>query len=166
MKCQKCKTNEATYHTSITINGQTTEEHLCAECAIATGKMPHFKTIDVGEFFDSYVDNYKKAKSIPKAIICPGCGMLSTDFLSTGFVGCSMCYKAFENLLQPIIKNVQGRTKHIGKLADKQFNLNSSNSKQEEIDRLNSLLKRAVAEERYEDAVEYKRKIKEINDKN
>ena len=161
MKCQNCRLNEATYHSSVTVNGSTTEEHLCAQCASDAGKMPQFKAISVGEFFDSYVDSYKKNTVAPKAIICSGCGTLSTDFLSTGYVGCSMCYKSFESILPPIIKNIQGKAKHIGKLSDKVYSPKTS-SVIEEIERLNGLLKRAVMEERYEDAANLKRKIKEL----
>lgn len=33
MLCDKCKTNEATFHRSVNINGRGYETHLCAECA-------------------------------------------------------------------------------------------------------------------------------------
>ena len=63
--------------------------------------------------------------------------------------------------MNPIIKNIQGKAKHIGKLSDKVYSPKTS-SVIEEIERLNGLLKRAVMEERYEDAANLKRKIKEL----
>lgn len=37
MKCEKCKEKEATFYYSCSINGQTTEKHLCADCAREEG---------------------------------------------------------------------------------------------------------------------------------
>lgn len=37
MKCNKCGNNNATFHYRANINGQTSETHLCAECAQQTG---------------------------------------------------------------------------------------------------------------------------------
>jgi len=37
MKCNKCGNNNATFHYKANINGQTTETHLCAECAQKAG---------------------------------------------------------------------------------------------------------------------------------
>ena len=33
MLCDKCKKNEANYYRKTIINGVTTEQHLCSECA-------------------------------------------------------------------------------------------------------------------------------------
>ena len=33
MLCDKCKKNSATYFSTVNINGNVTETHLCAECA-------------------------------------------------------------------------------------------------------------------------------------
>jgi len=37
MKCEKCNNNEATFYYKSTINGKTTERHLCADCAREEG---------------------------------------------------------------------------------------------------------------------------------
>ena len=37
MKCQKCGNNNATFHYKANINGQTTEQHLCPQCAEKAG---------------------------------------------------------------------------------------------------------------------------------
>ena len=37
MKCEICKKNEAQFYYKESINGKTTEKHLCAECAHKEG---------------------------------------------------------------------------------------------------------------------------------
>ena len=37
MKCEKCKDKEATFYYSCSLNGEKTEQHLCADCARAEG---------------------------------------------------------------------------------------------------------------------------------
>lgn len=37
MKCEKCNNNEANFYYKSTINGKTTERHLCTECAREEG---------------------------------------------------------------------------------------------------------------------------------
>lgn len=48
MLCDKCKKNQATYHRKTTINGVTTEEHLCTKCAMESNP----RAFDFGGFDD------------------------------------------------------------------------------------------------------------------
>jgi protein arginine kinase activator len=38
--------------------------------------------------------------------ICPNCGYEFAEFLETGFLGCSKCYEAFGNELEPYIEEI------------------------------------------------------------
>ena len=60
MKCEKCGKNEANYYYKETINGKTSEKHLCTDCAGEEGLLSAFdwqpeKVFDdfFGDFFDS-----------------------------------------------------------------------------------------------------------------
>ncbi len=55
MKCDKCKQNEANFYYRETINGRTTERHLCADCAQEEGLTAAFDWRGgglFGELFD------------------------------------------------------------------------------------------------------------------
>ncbi len=56
MKCQKCGNNNATFHYRANINGQKTEQHLCAECAEKAGYTE--ERIFGADMFDSMFSNF------------------------------------------------------------------------------------------------------------
>lgn len=68
MLCDKCKVREATYHSTVNINGNVTETHLCSECAISENKINNifnagnfFATpFSTGEFFESSQKLFEK----------------------------------------------------------------------------------------------------------
>ena len=118
MKCQNCKQNNATYHKVEVVNGVASEVHLCSECAINLTNP--FKTFSIGEFFaDSFFPS-EKADYKPITKKCPVCKTKLSEFLKTGNVGCSNCYKVFSEELKPIIESTQGaNVSHTGKTYDK-----------------------------------------------
>ncbi len=120
MKCQNCGAN-ATYHKTEIINGVKKETHLCSDCAMEL--INPFKTLTLGEFFaDSFFQNEKQDyKPITKK--CNVCKTKLSEFLKTGNVGCSNCYKVFSEELKPIIESTQGANAvHQGKVYNKGAN--------------------------------------------
>ncbi|MBR3561652.1 MAG: UvrB/UvrC motif-containing protein [Oscillospiraceae bacterium] len=57
MRCEHCGRNEATFHYQRTVNGQTTEAHLCPECAAELG-------YDVGGFESVFDDGFGSVFSL------------------------------------------------------------------------------------------------------
>jgi protein arginine kinase activator len=47
--------------------------------------------------------------------ICSTCGTHLSHFIKTGMLGCPDCYKFFEKEVLSALKNIQGRTFHVGK---------------------------------------------------
>ena len=47
--------------------------------------------------------------------ICPTCGKRLSSFMKTAMLGCPDCYTAFESQIISALKNVQGKTFHVGK---------------------------------------------------
>ncbi len=47
--------------------------------------------------------------------VCKVCGRRLSEFYKTSMLGCENCYKAFEPEIISALKNVQGRTFHVGK---------------------------------------------------
>lgn len=161
MLCEKCKKKEATYHSTVNINGHITATHLCSDCAISENKMSNL--FNVGNFFatplmDFWEEDSGEKQPTGKTARCPKCHKTFDDFLQTGLLGCAHCYQTFKSELAPVIKNMQPDTVHKGK------NLQPVEFSEGEnvIKNLEFKLKQAVAAENYELASELKKKINEL----
>ena len=56
MKCEKCNEKEANFFYTVTINGQTTQRHLCSECAAEEGLDKAFGSFCRESFFGDFFD--------------------------------------------------------------------------------------------------------------
>lgn len=66
---------------------------------------------------------------------CKRCGSMLADVLRTGVVGCSDCYKIFENEIRSYILQKQGTINHMGKISSKHFSKIKIKEKIEELER-------------------------------
>ena len=157
MLCDKCG-KPATYHRVRVVNGFRTEEHLCSDClSIERGTMP-FEVASVGEFF--FFSSSLGRKRRKTVYICPNCGYTSQQFLETGKLGCSECYKAMKSIVDPVISRMIGDPDDdIGKISLRKGDKSDSLPKASELDSLKEQLKFAVDQERYEDAAKLKKQI-------
>ncbi|MGN0522517.1 MAG: UvrB/UvrC motif-containing protein [Eubacterium sp.] len=168
MLCQHCNKNEATTHIKKNINGQREELHLCSDCAAELGVMDEFKMPSMSEFFgDSFLGNFLGAgvaamNSLAGVDRCSTCGSSFNDIVKSGHIGCSDCYDKFADKLEPSIRKIHGKTKHVGKYIS--YSEDKDEKKQEisELDSLKAQLKDAVQEQRFEDAAVIRDKINEI----
>ena len=164
MLCEKCKTNNATYHSTVNINGIITKCHLCNECATSESKI---KTMfNLGDFFttsllsdSNFFDTQVTPSKLEDELKCEQCKLTYSEFLQTGLLGCAQCYKTFYNNLVSIIKNIQPDIKHTGKKLEFYENWEGESAN---IKKLEFKLKQAVANENYELASEIKKKISEL----
>ena len=137
------------------INGHKTELHLCKNCAKkfedASDPDPAYENIfaPLGEY-----------ENLPRNKICPACKTTLKQFLETGYLGCEQCYREFEDEIEEVLKKVQGATLHVGKMPKGR----DRNDRQEllEYERLSQELKRAILDERFEDAGVIKQKLKRL----
>lgn len=189
MLCQNCGKNEANVRYTQIINGVKKEIRLCDKCARELGigsfefNMPINFSSFLGDFFgDTSIDMLPSfVKENHKQ--CNTCGESYDEFVKTGLLGCPDCYDVFSDRLDPILKKLQGSSKHIGRGSkgtnNKVDNIsNNDKPKVEEkvedektvkLNKLNEDLKQAIKEERYEDAAKIRDEIKNIekgNDKN
>lgn len=156
MKCSKCQ-NIATHHKITEINGERFEEHLCSKCARESGA--GFNNLfSAHEFFNNFLEPFQEK---PKRLYCEDCLTTFDDFLETGFVGCEHCYDYFKDQMDDVLKNIQAGVQHKDKLNINQNNSNTLTKKQQ----LEETLKKAVEEERYEDAARIKKQILELSQK-
>jgi protein arginine kinase activator len=167
MLCENCKKREGAPKVYI-LNGVTKIRYLCQECSsqilkqkmgtgLGSGFLDDFGDIfnDLGDIFDQLFGVERNAPTIP-SLKCSHCGTTSNEFLNTAFVGCAHCYQAFASIMDSVIRKCQKDNIHTGKgpngIAKTYINLQ----------RLNAELKKAVQEERYEDAAIIKKQIEQL----
>ncbi|MCM1284991.1 MAG: UvrB/UvrC motif-containing protein [Acetobacter sp.] len=179
MLCQHCNQNEATTHIKRNINGQREEMHLCSECAKELGVMEEFKMPSMSEFlseslFGSLLGSGASAmNSIAEIERCRTCGSSFDDIVNSGHIGCSDCYDKFSERLEPSIRKIHGKTKHLGKFISytqqdekkNKFN-NKDIEKENPVEALKKDLEQAVKEQRFEDAATLRDKINELEGHN
>ena len=190
MLCQKCNKNEASVKYTEIINGEKKEMMLCEECSHELGldninfNMP----IDFSSFFGGLLEDedYNSPEFMPlfqkvKELKCDNCNMTYDEFINQGKFGCPECYDVFSSKIDAILKRIHGSSEYLGRKA-----LNNKSNKQNKhvgvaplgdpqnekaktkdgkLEKLQKDLKKAIAEERYEDAAKIRDSIKKISDK-
>lgn len=177
MKCENCGRNQANVKYTQIINGEKKQMFLCEECSqkLGIGNMQINMPIDFSSFLGDFFDEMEGATFIPtlsspNELKCRECGLSFDEFMHTGKFGCSNCYEEFETRIDPIIKNIQGSNRHIGrigKITKEDEGINKEVIQENnELDDLKEKLKLAIQEERYEDAAKFRDEIKEIEKSN
>lgn len=181
MLCENCGKKEANVRYSENINGVKKEMNLCEECSKRLGvtdqidfRMP---SLDFSNFFGSFLEDFASMPNfIPlleqvKDVKCESCGYTFNDIVNSGRYGCANCYDVFEDRMDPILKKLQGANRHtgrLGKISDNnvKFDKTSDNNVENENNgksKLEEELKKAIKEERYEDAAKLRDEIKKMS---
>lgn len=170
MLCQKCKEKNVSFHYTQNNNGHITEMHLCHECAKKSGLIEDSNKIwspfgfsEEASMLDGLLGGIFSAPAKSKVIdttVCPFCGMRLSEFTHNGKAGCAKCYTTFKNAVFPSIQKIHGNTKHAGKIP---AGRTVKKTKEEKRAELEQLLRKAVSEQEYEKAAEYRDKIKELD---
>ena len=170
MKCTHCHENEANTHITKVINGKREEMHLCSECAEKLGVMDEFKfePFSMDSFFGNLLGAGASAlNSLTGIDRCGYCGSSFNDIINTGKAGCANCYDKFEDKLTPSIEKLHGRTKHVGKMVTYTEEAEEAAESQSDISeeaKLKEELKKAVQEQRFEDAAVIRDKINALGE--
>jgi protein arginine kinase activator len=121
MKCQQCD-KQAVFHITELETGEVRELHFCedharaylnqseagggsGEAAEAGGALSG--PLGVGQTADELAVLDQKA--------CPMCGITFFEFRNQGRLGCPHDYVHFEKELEPLIANIHGAVKHVGR---------------------------------------------------
>ena len=160
MLCDICKKKEAVIHIQeISPEGKKTI-NLCNECA---EKHPHgvdsmlnldnLKFEDVLEKIQKISAEFIKSKStVANSSVCPQCGWdLKKMEENQGLLGCSQCYKTFDDIIQKAIVNIHRSRIHTGKRPGKNRQ-EPPEIRREKLRKLESELQTAVQTEEYERA--------------
>lgn len=173
MLCQHCNQNEATTYIKSNVNGKKEEMHLCSECARELGVMDEFRMPTINDMFgDSFLGNFLGAGAAAMNCLigverCQSCGSSFNDIVKSGRIGCANCYDMFGEKLEPSIRKIHGRAKHIGKFINYTQDENEAEPQAQEVSEIDSLreqLAKAVSEQRFEDAAVIRDKINELQE--
>lgn len=186
MLCQKCNKNEANVKYTEIVNGEKKEMMLCEECSHLMGldNISFNMPIDFSSFFGGLLDDeYNSPEYMPlfqtvKELKCDNCNMTYNEFINQGKLGCEECYNVFSTKIDNILKRLHGDSRHRGRKAinaSENQNANKDtkrklkneveNKKENKIDKLQKDLKKAISEERYEDAAKIRDEIKSLGNK-
>ena len=163
MLCSNCSAKDANFHYKYMKNGNITELHLCSECAKELGYIKNNdQMFNFSNFFGDFFSVPKFSGAAPESASCSNCGTNFDSIRKTGFVGCEKCYDFFARPIEVMLSKLQPSTVHKGKLSG------ADGKKIERENTLKSLkdeLKRAIIDEKYEQAAVLRDKIREIEDK-
>lgn len=170
MICQECGKRPSTLHFTKIVNGEKTEFHICEACAREKGEgipgAPNSFSIhsllsgilDFDTVTSKGINNLQPQESMR----CETCGMSYAQFSKIGRFGCSDCYEAFGERLNPLIKRIHGNTKHSGKIP-KRTGLKVQCKRQ--IEQLRAELHRYIESEEFEKAATVRDQIRELERK-
>ncbi|HHY91794.1 MAG TPA: hypothetical protein GX511_00465 [Firmicutes bacterium] len=173
MLCENCHKRPATVYVRRTVNGVTTEAHLCEECARERGELNilagpgfAFPDLSLGSLFSSLLDNLSlgpnPAQLTGTALRCPECGLTYGDFRERGRLGCAHCYTTFRGQLEPLIRRLQGGLRHAGKVPRRS---GGTLRLKHDLETLRRRLKEAVTREAFEEAARLRDEIKALEEK-
>lgn len=98
MKCEICGVRDAKGIFAMITNGHKAARHICPEC-MQEVRRPGGYTVMLSLL--SAVDGYEN-------VTCPNCGRTAAEFTRTGRVGCKECYGAFCEVLEPVLRQMNG----------------------------------------------------------
>lgn len=137
--CEECGMNPANIHLTQIMQDDTHVFHLCDECAKKKGI-----SISVNE---GMLEETVTPKEPDK--ICTRCGLKYSEFRAKGWLGCAICYTAFENEIDNLLVQVHGSSMHKGK---KYIGVPASTEVAGQIKRLRHELAVAIKNEEFEQA--------------
>jgi len=163
MKCQHCEKNAIFHITELTDPSGPTIIHLCEDHVrvfFQTGESLETATA-LSNLLAKQLQLEKAASDMAETDkkTCPLCSITFSEFRKGGRLGCPYDYVVFEEDLEPLLMNIHGAQKHVGKVPK---NLGGTPKRHFQLKRLRSALQRAIDAENYEDAGSIRDKIKAV----
>ena len=170
MKCHSCE-KPATVHLTQILNNQMHKIDLCEECAQKKG-VTNTGDFSMGGLMSTAGMDTTSSSS---DLVCESCGLTHQEFKKGGRFGCSACYEAFRQVLNPMLDGMHAGTRHVGKIpkvlastvrkSRKQANKQESVAKlQEKIIRLEGDLQKALEAEEFEECARLRDEIRTLRE--
>lgn len=159
MLCDNCGKNQATTYFKKTVNGKTTEFHLCSACAQKQGvNMWNGMGFDLGNFWGTLFAE-PADRAIADTVRCEVCGKSFSDIVQSGKAGCPQCYTTFYDRLLPSIQRIHGKAQHTGKAP---AGAGEQVKKDRELEELRRQLAENIANQNYEACAQLRDRIREL----
>lgn len=161
MVCQNCGKHEATTHIKQVVNADTTQQHLCAECAQHLGYTDVFSGfgLSLSDMFGGFFGDTAQQKEAASKQRCQKCGYAFADIVREGKVGCADCYRTFYDKLKPSLQRIHGKIKHSGKTTAAAAR---EPSKEDILKQKKEELAKAVNEQNFEHAAQLRDEIRAL----
>lgn len=168
MYCDECKKRPATVHLTKIMNGEKSEVNLCQECARAQQKewgIAFEANFPINKFlagllgYDAHQADPSVDLSFAAPEKCDNCGLNYNQISQIGRLGCDRCYEQFQDKVEPLLRRVQGSTRHTGKVPQR---TGGTIRLQREIQALRAALQQHVTREEFEQAAKIRDKIRDL----
>ncbi|MCB1085842.1 MAG: UvrB/UvrC motif-containing protein [Verrucomicrobiae bacterium] len=161
MKCDVCKSQEATVFFSQLIEGKLKKVNLCKGCAEDKGVTDPtgFALADMLQGMGQ--ESVTEKRVAPGERVCDECGFTQSDFKKTGRFGCAHCYEVFSEGLENLLEAMHKKTEHSGKVPQR---FRSTMAKRERLGELKSRLDEAIKAENYEIAAQLRDDISRVEE--
>ena len=173
MLCQNCSKEQATTHIKRVVNGEATEQHLCAACAKKLGFDSFFDdfSLSIPNIFAGFFGDAPLALAGRQSERCATCGSSFEEIVRTGMVGCADCYETFYDRLLPSIQRIHGRAKHAGKRPPQMIAADASAeqapqkpTKEDKLADLQKQMQQAIESQNFEQAAVLRDAIKALKE--
>ena len=163
MLCQKCHKTLATVRYAEVVDGQVTDQHLCAQCLAL-----HQKNAGGGFELPGPTPTSRKStapaprparESLRTQRACSSCGALLSRILESGKVGCGSCYRTFGDQIESILEGLQRSLQHKGKISRLEDNRALLRA---DIQNKRSLMRSVLKAEQYEEAARLRDEIRSL----
>lgn len=154
LKCQRCADKATLHITEIEADGYR-EVHLCHKCAqkyLQESDQTSQEGAGVAAESASVTEANEKLQ-------CPLCKLSFHEFRQNGRLGCPHDYEVFRDELRPLLENIHGGLRHIGKVPRR---LPSDTRVHNQIIQLRQELQQAVVVEDYERAARIRDEIEAL----
>ena len=176
MVCDICGKKKATVHLTEIVDAQTSEMHLCEECARqkSTQMEQQFGLADLLAGLSDTGKTPASKEGEKNVLKCSRCGLPYEDFRKLGRLGCGECYTSFKEHLTGLLRKIHGSNKYMGKtppkyqesqMAPLSEGATTALLPNEDLSDLKQQLQSAVAAEDFEKAAVIRDKIRSLEQK-
>ncbi len=153
IQCDICS-KSATVHLTQIVNGKIHKIDLCETCAKEKG-VTDPNGFSLADLLAGSMETEQFAGD-HSHLKCEACGFTTEDYKKLGRLGCPSCYDNLREMIMPMLAHMHKGMAHDGKIP---HNTLSRQAQKRKLDDLNATLKKAIKEERYEDAARIRDQI-------
>lgn len=156
-KCERCSSPATVHITEVLGEAKFEEHHVCEAC--------YPKYLQQSQSKGGSALTTEPSTDLEEALFgqqeCPDCGIKFLDFRNTHRLGCARDYQVFQAELMPLLENIHGETRHVGKTPRRYPQTKKAEA---ELTQLRQRLKRAIDREDYEEAAKLRDQIKNLEE--